>query len=264
MSTVILLPPGRIVQGHPAVEITKVTFGPNKGQPLMDMKGQPKSEYFCAIAIEKTNPQWAAAYAEIQKTAAAAWPSGESKLPGFHWKIEDGDDPKNAKKEGFPGHWVVKCKSGIMPMAYRQNAQKTGYDPMLDPLNEVKCGDYIWMSVNVAGNGQPGAQAGIFMNGYKYVFLRMGEAITSGPTAEEVFGPTVPSGPAGAAGTPAPDMSFLNPGPAPSPAAPPVSPAPATPNGGPVVTPKAKGMTWEALSNCGYTEETARAAGLIL
>ena len=241
------------------------------------MKGAPKTDYFFAIAISKSEAGWPAVLAEIQKAAAEAWPAGESKLPGFKWKIEDGDDPKNAKKEGFPGCWIVKCKSGLMPMGYRQNAQKTGYDPLLEPLKEIKCGDYAWVSVNIAGNNQPGAQAGIFMNGYKYVFMQMGEEITSGPSAEDVFGTTMPvmAGAAVAgtpaivpphatdtpAGVPAPDMSFVHP---------PVTPTPVTTvtppvAGGIVVTEKAgPGMTWKRLEEVGWTEPVARKLGMIV
>ena len=271
-----LLPIGRLVQGHPNKQITKITFGPDRGQPLLNKDKTPRIDFFCAIAIEKTDPKWPGVNAQIQAEGAKVWPGGQSLLPGFKWKILDGDTPEHVKKEGFKGCWVVTCKStSIMPMGYTQNAQNTGYDPILDPLETVKCGDYIRMSVRIAANGQTGDNIGIFMNGYKYFFVRAGEAIVSGPTAEEVFGAVTPPVTAAtpapvtsgtpavvaATNTPPPDMSFVHP---------PVTPVPVatvTPptTGGIVVTPKAgEGMTWERLKGVGWTEDVARKLGMIV
>ena len=65
---------GRIVQGDRFEARTK----DGKGRALTDKQGQPKIEYFVAIAVPKTDAAMLATWAQIQGIAATGFPGGES------------------------------------------------------------------------------------------------------------------------------------------------------------------------------------------
>lgn len=218
----ILTPVGRMVQGHPFDEQTKDA----KGNPLLVKTGpnigQPRVEYFLAIAVPKTDPQYAAFFQQIQLTAQAGFPGGESQLPTFAWKIKDGDDPKYKDKIGFPGHWVINCSGGFQPKVFTAG----GASQIVDS-KQIKRGDYVRVYLSVRGNGQPASQAGVYLNPSMVELVGYGEEIISGPSGDAVFGATPAALPAGASATPVASATPIAAG-APSVAAP-VPPAPAAP-----------------------------------
>jgi hypothetical protein len=63
---------GRMVQGD--------LFTPQdkdmNGNPMRDLKGNPKVQYFAAIAVRKDDPAFAPAWAAIQAEATGGFPGG--------------------------------------------------------------------------------------------------------------------------------------------------------------------------------------------
>lgn len=237
--TQILTPVGRLVQGH-------CFEGQNtdaEGRPLVIKNGpnagQPRVDYFMALAIPKTDAEYAQLDATIRQTAAAAFPTlfdpqGNCINPKFAFKITDGDSQvPNTKgvapctREGFPGHWILNFSGGFAPKCYT----KGGAEVIVDKT-AIKRGDYIRISGSVAGNGSM-QQPGVFLNHSMVEFVGHGVEIITGPDAAAVFGGT----PAPAAGSPTPVAGAPLAQPAAAPAAayvPPVA-APAAPAA--VVTP---------------------------
>jgi len=200
-------------------------------QPKLNAAGQQQMETFVAIAIPKTpghtswqQTDWGA---QMVRLATADWPRGESRSPTFAWKVEDGDSTvpnkrgvANNTREGFPGHWIVKASTLFEVQCYHPGR----YDPMADRIrdqNEIKCGDYCRLLVQVKGNGSKDSP-GMYVNPSLLELSRAGELIVtmSGPSAAGVFGAVAPApaAPAPAPAAPAPAA------PAPAPAAP--APAP--------------------------------------
>jgi len=273
----LLTPPGRFVQGN--------LFTPNttdaEGKPLTFRNGpnagQPRSQYFAAIAIEKNHPEWPAFYAEMHKIAVAAFPllfpGGKCARPDFAMKVVDGDGidqngRPNPSREGFAGCWVLKMTNGFAPKVYTTGATSIITDP-----TGCKRGDYIRAYVSISGN-ESTQRPGLFVNLDMVEHLAWGEEIHSGPDAAAVFGSAPVVGlPAGASRTPvapaatiAPPPVAVAPGglpPAPPPVAvaPPPPPAPAV--WVPRMTEKANGARYEACKAAGWTDEQLLAAGMI-
>lgn len=132
---IVLLPPGRMVGGN--IYVARTTNA--EGEPLLyksgPNSGQPRSEFYCAIAIPKTpgvthwaheshlNPKIGAWGMALWNKAALDWPAGQTGQPTFSWKITDGDSQipnKKMKKpcdqEGYAGHWVIHCTAGRAPV----------------------------------------------------------------------------------------------------------------------------------------------------
>lgn len=208
-----LTPGARMVQGS--------IFEPNKtdhlGAPLVvktgPNTGQPRVDYYYAVAIPKTDPGWPAIEATIKQVAAAAFPQffpqgaqGACINKKFAWKYLDGDstdyDDKGNRpcdKEGFPGHWILKLSRPNFSKCYKRNPAGA-LEELVDPTS-VKRGDYIQVQVEVKGNGQT-ANPGVYLNHLLVQFLGYGAPITSGPDASAVFGATPAAMPAGASSTP--------------------------------------------------------------
>jgi hypothetical protein len=164
---------GRLVQGD--------VFTPQtldmKGRPMTDKNGNPKVQYFCAVAVAKDAPDLGTAYQGIQSVAMSSFRNGETNRPTFAWKIVDGDLPENAQKEGFPGHYVFRFTSGFPFRVVSKGAAR----PIVDQ-NEVKRGYYVRMFFTVAGNGDP-QKPGVYLNGSIVELLGYGPEITAGPDA---------------------------------------------------------------------------------
>ena len=212
----VLTPVGRMVQGHP--------FTPNTtnatGAPLVHKStGQPREEFFFSVAIAKTDPGWAAFMQSIQAVAVAGFPGGEYNSPEFHWKIIDGDDPKFAAREGFAGHYVVRCTSGYRPKLYQSDGNG-GYQELLDP-NALKRGYYVRAALTVKSNGSQ-QSPGVYLNPSHVELIGYGTEIQSGPDAATVFGGAPVALPAGASATPVAPVNTVAPAPV---AAPVVAPA---------------------------------------
>jgi hypothetical protein len=239
---VILSPVGRLVQGHP-FEFRDTNF---EGAPLVTREGEPRVQYFLAVAIRKDDPDVNAFWQQIQQMGQAAWPTGETQRQDFAWKLEDGDHADNKDKEGFAGCWVFKFQGGFAPKVYDINPALMIVDP-----KKIKRGDYIRVYSNVRANGSKG-NPGIFLNPTLVQLCGYGDEIVTGPDGTAVFGgapavrlppgasntPVAPkAGPALPGGGPAPASHAAAPslpgGPAPAAATPPgpgpSAPAPAAP-----------------------------------
>ncbi len=268
MTDNILTPVGRMVQGDLFVPQTTDM----EGRPLVDKQGAPRVTYFFATAIPKTDPDVDALITQIHAVGQAGFPAGQWQMPGFSWKILDGDDPKNANKEGFAGCWVFRISSGF-PVA----VWETGGTARLIEPGKPKRGDYIRAVINVVSNKST-SKPGVYLNHQLVEFVGYGQAISSGPDGAEVFG-KAPAAvlPTGASATPVAGAAGL----APSTVAPPVPdatppvipahdfvagapPAPPAPPTGPVMTAKAGNVTYDQMIAAGWNEDTLRANGYLI
>ena len=190
--TEILTPVGRLVQGdcfEPQTTDAEgrplvVKHGPNAGQPRVD--------YFMAIAIPKTDPGFDALYQTIYNEARQSFPSlfdaqGNCINPKFAFKVTDGDSQvpntrgtKPCDREGFPGHWILNFSGGYAPKCYTAGGAELITDP-----NMIKRGYYIRIYGSVKGNGSQ-QQPGIFLNHSMVELVGYGEEIVSGPDGSAI------------------------------------------------------------------------------
>lgn len=252
-----------------------------EGKPLVIKSGpnagQPKVQYFFALAIPKTGEQhWSQTPwgASIWKVGHEAFPQGQANAPSFAWKIVDGDSTvpnRTAKKpcdrEGYPGNWVLSFSSGFAPKIYN----KDGTAAIIEP-DAVKLGYFIQVNGDVDGNASS-QQPGVFLNHSMVALSAYGPEIHVGPDASTAGFGTAPL-PAGAMATPpasfAPPVapvapaSFAPPVPnmiPPNPAflaVPPIPPAPAH-----VMLPPAGGATYEQMIGAGWTDALLVANGMM-
>lgn len=229
MSTPFTTPVGRLVQGSLYTPNTTdaegralvVKSGPNIGQPRV--------EYFVALAIPKVPGQhWASS-----EWGAKLWAEGHKflphagQMPTFAWKVRDGDSTVPNKKlkkpcdqEGFPGNWIVSFSSGFAPKTYTHVNVPAPVE--VGQKDAINLGDYVQIFANVDGNGSQ-SQPGIFINLNMVCLMGYGQRIVIGPdVASAGFGGVAL--PAGASLTP-PTMA------APMPAAPGAPVPPLVPNG---------------------------------
>lgn len=207
----LVTPVARIVAGD-LWEPRKTDF---QGNPLTyksgPNSGQPRVEYFIALAIPKNSPEWPAIHQAIYKEAVRGFPhlfdqQGNFQGQKFAWKITDGDSPilksnnvRPCDKEGYPGHWVLSCGSTIAPKVYDRN------NAPIDPSTRaIKRGDYVRAQISFVANEQS-ANPGLYMGANMIQFSHQGDEITSGPDAAAVFG-AAPAAPAGANTTPQPGL----------------------------------------------------------
>lgn len=234
-------PVGRIVMGS--------LYNPNttdaEGKPLVIKNGpnagQPRSNYFFALAIPKgTERHWAETPwgQQILAVGARAFPQAYQS-PAFAWKIEDGDSATPNKKgrkpcenEGWPGNWILKLSGGFAPKVYRQEG--SGYVQITE-VDYVKPGYFVEVAFNVDGNDSQ-SQPGVYINHSMVCFRAYGPEIVFGPNVEDAgFGKSAL--PAGASLTPV--ASTIAMPAAPSVPAVPTMPAVPVPVGVPSVPPGA-------------------------
>jgi len=231
----LVTPVGRLVQGGPFEKNEK----DHLGNPLVYTSGtkvgQPKIEYYCGIAIEKTNPEWPAFYQEIVAVGNVEFPQlfAGGKVPpltnAFSWKMIDGDglDSKGepyAKREGFAGCWILRYSTGYAPGVFDNSI------PVKQLIDGVKRGDYVRILGTIQGN-KPSPTPGFYMNLSTLQRIGFGPEIFSGPNASAVLGETqVGYIPAGASQVPVANAAGV-PGVATPPVAatPPVNTAPVVP-----------------------------------
>lgn len=201
-------PVGRIVMGS-LYEPRKVDA---EGKPLVIKNGpnagQPRVDYFIALAIPKGSEQhWAhTAWGQIVwQVGNQAFPNA-AQSPAFAWKIEDGDSQipnkkgrKPCENEGWPGHWILKFSGGFAPKVYRQEG--SGYVQLMEP-GFVKAGYFVEIAFNVDGNGSQ-SQPGIYLNHSIVCFRAYGPEIQFGPDVASAGFGQAPL-PAGASMTPPP------------------------------------------------------------
>lgn len=288
MSNEFTTPPGRLVQGS----IYKGKTTDDNGQPLVFKSGanagQPRTEYYFAVAIPKggegdwKQTQWGRI---IVAQAAADWPGGQSQSPAFAWKVIDGDSttpdqngkPQNTKA-GFAGCWVVRFSGNYQPTVFNRDGSA-----QITDVDAIQPGDWVQVFANVAGNGST-KTPGVYLNHRAVSFTGYGERIEYALDGTQMgFGQApmpagVQSAPSGgfqgaSAPTPAPAPmapppavpSVATPAPAPAPAPTPMAPPPApevlaAPTG-PVMTAKAAGQPYEAFIAAGWTDEQLKANG---
>lgn len=239
-------PVGRIVSGS----VHSPSTTDMEGKPLVYKSGanagQPRNEYFFAIAVPKDSPELGTFWQLLQGVAKQSFPqffqnpNGQCSHPGFSWKMKDGDGvdangKSNAEKEGWKGCYVFSFKGSFAPQAWK-NGQ-----PM-DP-KQIPAGHYIRVLGSVEGNGGGAgngpAKPGLYLNHNAVEHIGYGPEIVGGPDARAAFGqqpaawrpPGMTDAPVGGtpvtAGTPAPAMPAMPGAPAMPPvAAPPVAGAP--------------------------------------
>lgn len=209
----ITSPVGRIVMGS--------LYEPNttdaEGKALVIKNGpnagQPRSNYFFALAIPKgAEPHWA-----HTEWGNKIWVVGNQAFPNvaqsedFSWKIVDGDSQKPGKifqgkigkkpceNEGWPGHWVIKFSAGFAPKVYQ--AEGSGYVQVMQK-DFVKPGYFAEVAFSVEGNSSAN-QPGVYLNHSMVCFRAYGQEITFGPNvADAGFGQSAL--PPGASMTPPP------------------------------------------------------------
>jgi len=176
----LVTPVARIVAGD-LWEPRKTDF---QGNPLTyksgPNQGQPRVEYFIALAIPKNSPEWPAIHQAIYKEAVRGFPhlfdqQGNFQGQKFAWKITDGDSPilnsnniRPCDKEGYPGHWVLSCGSTIAPKVYDRN------NAPIDPSTRaIKRGDYVRAQISFVANEQS-ANPGLYMGANMIQFSLQG------------------------------------------------------------------------------------------
>ena len=228
----ILTPTGRFVQG--SLYTPKTTD--MEGRPLVyktgDKQGQPRTDYYVAIAIPKQGEtHWASTPwgAKIWAVGHKGFPKGEASSRSFAWKITDGDSLEPNRKgtvpancEGFAGCWILKFNGSEAPSLLRLNDHNK-----TEPLTEkdaIKPGDYIQIQGYVTDN-ESAQQPGVFLN-HKFICFRgFGERIVLGVDPDSVGfgGDPLPVG-----ASPIPVGGFIPPSTPLQAAASPVAPVPAT------------------------------------
>ena len=235
----ILFPVGRLVRGSlykgqdkdAEGKLLVIKSGPNAGQPRLD--------FYFAVAIPKTAGHTHWAQTEwgqlIWGVGHAAFPQA-AQAPSFAWKVVDGDSAVPNKKgrkpcdnEGYPGNWVVQFSSGYAPKIFTADGTQ-----QLTEVDAVKLGYYVQVYGSCDGNGSQ-SQPGVFVNHSMVAMAGYGPEIVVGPDASAVgFGKgPAPAGmmsaPAAGAFNPVPPVAAVPPPVAPVPAAPPVMAAPPAP-----------------------------------
>jgi hypothetical protein len=222
----------------------------------------------------------------------------------FSWKITDGDSQEYNEEGNRPcdtpewrGCWIVWYKSAFPPTTWNADGSREV------PADSIKPGMFVQVAGSIDSNGDTG-KPGVYMNhnmvalaGFHPDGLIVGGAADpkaagfgQGPTPSNMQ--SAPSGalPPGGnppAHTPPPQPPAGNPPPPPPPpppanptavrphpgvlqpgsGTPPPPPPPPPPPAPPTITVTAKagpGQTWAALQAAGWTEEVARAHGMIV
>jgi len=202
----ITSPVGRIVMGS----LYDPSTTDAEGKPLVvktgPNAGQPRVNYFFALAIQKdTEPHWAHTSwgQQIWAVGNQAHPNA-AQSPAFAWKIEDGDSQIPNKKgrkpcdnEGWRGHWILKFSGGFAPKVYQQEG--SGYVQVMQK-DFCKPGFFVEVAFSVDGNGST-SQPGVYLNHSMVCFRAYGQEIQFGPDVSSAgFGQSAL--PAGASMTP--------------------------------------------------------------
>ena len=156
MSNNFTTPAGRMVGGN----LYEGRTTDAEGRPLVyktgDKTGQPRKDYYIALAVAKgaekhwAETQWGAV---VWAKGHASFPGGQAGTPKFAWKITDGDSTipntkgtKPCDREGYPGHWILSFSGALPPKLYRlENGHPV---PSLEP-GAIKPGYYIQVNGSV-------------------------------------------------------------------------------------------------------------------
>jgi hypothetical protein len=219
----LLTPAGRLVKGS----LYKPTEKDADGNPLVvkngPNKGQPRVDFYFALAIPKTPGQtawwtkptgWDQQFPNMPYWGEVILAAGQTAFPQacggptFAWKVKDGDSTiPNSKgkspsqQEGHPGCWVLSFSGGYAPKVTKDNG--TVHLPQPDAVN---LGDWVQVFGSVDGNGSQ-QRPGLFLNHSMVNFIGFGDRIVVGPDAASVgFGVGIAM-PAGASAAPPATMT---------------------------------------------------------
>lgn len=188
----IVTPVGRIVMG--SVDRPRTTD--QKGVPLVyktgQNKGQPRSEYFIGFAIPK-GPEVQQAHAHLNWVhttwGAVIYKAGTEflahagQLPGFAWKVADGDSAvpnkvgrRNCDTEGMPGHWILFFSGSVPPKLCDSKGVQT---PEAQLPGYIKTGYYAQVGFNAVGN-ESTESPGVYLNPLAVSLAAYGPEIFSG------------------------------------------------------------------------------------
>ena len=190
----ILSPVGRLVAG----DCFKGSDKDAEGKPLLIKNGtnagQPRLDYFMALAVPKTDPQVGEFYGKLIEAGRKAFPhlfdaAGNCLQPTFSFKTVDGDSQipnqngiKPCDREGYPGHWIFHWSSGFAAKCFT-----VGGGSVITEPDAIKRGYYLRIYGSVTGNGST-QRPGIFLNHSMVELVAYGDVINSGPDGASVFG----------------------------------------------------------------------------
>lgn len=262
-------PVGRMIQGS--------MYNPNtknaEGKPLLDKAGNPRNDFFFAIAIAKgAEAHWKdTEWGNVIWTAGVTGDVHAGNRPTFAWKVTDGDstavDQKGKRpcdKEGHRGHWVLRFSGGYAPKLY--STVGTSAPVELVGKDEVMPGYYIQVNGSVKFNGSS-QQPGVYLNHSMACLRGFGPRIVGGPDVSAAGFGAAPL-PVGAASMPT-GGAMPPPLPAavaaPAPVVPPPAPGFRMPPATPVRTmlPPAGGASYEAMIAAGWTDELLVSQGMM-
>jgi len=195
-----LTPVGRIVWGHPANSQKKKDQ--NTGAVIV-RDGKEVEQWSFGVAFSKADFS-AGVYPYLLQEASTAFPNGTPQQ--FAWKFKDGDGVDHLGKpfntrEGYAGNVVLTVSTeSFAPPIYKY--ENGAYRQL--SANEIKCGDYIALNLNVKFNGATGTKTpGLYINPNGLVHVGYGqEIISSGANPDELFAGANFALPAGASATP--------------------------------------------------------------
>lgn len=240
----ITSPVGRIVNGS-LYDPETTDFD---GKPLIIKTGPnaglARKDFRFALAIPKgAERHWAETSwgQKIWAIGHAAYPQ-QAGLPGFAWKVIDGDDTTPSMKskppgkrpcdnEGYKGNWIIRFSGGFAPKIYQQEG--SGLVQVMQP-DFVKAGYFVEVFFTVEGNS--GQSPGVYINHSMICFRAFGPEITFGPDVGSAGFGAAPL-PPGASATPLASTAPMPQAPqapaaALAPAYSPPPPVPVTPNTG--------------------------------
>lgn len=194
-------PVGRLVAGSPYKGSDKDA----EGRPLVVKHGpdagKARLDFYFAVAIPKgAERHWAeTTWGALIWAAGHAFLGHAGQLPGFAWKITDGDSTipnkkgkKPCEREGYKGHWVLGFSSGYAPDTYTLVGQSK--PTLLQGENAINLGDYVQVNGSVIGNGSQ-SQPGVYLNHNMLCLIGYGQRIVVGPDVESAgFGGALPPG----------------------------------------------------------------------
>lgn len=269
----IVTPPARWVQGS----FFRANTQTMDGRPLVwksgQNAGQPRKEWFVAVAIPKGQEKhW-----NETLWGQAIWTVGMQAHPNFYrnsnfaWKVLDGDSEeadangrKPRDKIGFAGHWIVRGNSSYTIPLYEYRRDHPNYAQEITDDKEAVPGDYIRLKFTVGGGDPQAPIKSVYINPLSAALVGKGEPIPQGtfgrdnsgfddgqqPVQTQPLHPTAPSAPAAAvAAPPPPHPDILGTAP------------PAPPPAAPAVSLKDPSVTLDAMRNAGWTDAQLRQHG---
>jgi len=208
----VVTPVGRIIMGS----LYHARTQDREGRALVYKSGanagQPRSEFFFALAIPKGN-ETAAAYGKLNWAAtpwgAEIYKAGTSflahaaSMPSFAWKIADGDSTemnsvgnRMSDNEHARGSWVLFFNGSIASKICNADGSASLTEP-----DAILPGYFVQVAFNIKGNDSA-QKPGVYLNPVAVARVAFGEVIHSGVNVAGLgFGVGV-SLPAGASVTP--------------------------------------------------------------